>query len=631
MVKNSISSEYGYSPQERQAFLLLNLLLTTQPIRTQDLCRSLDRSHSTILSDLKTAEKWLTEKGISLIKKPRVGLYCQGDEVNRRQLILDILIQNLGTENLLRYADQGLEPPDRVGLLLAGSLLSLQMAQLIFKGLERLEPLLNRPIDDDSLAELMVRLAIAFCRGFSGCSPVLDDPNADYIPQTAEYAAARLVLDEVQSEGRLLPEEEIVCFTYYLMGAKVTLPYIPIDPKVEDEPLLEVTRKMIADIAHIYNADFGNRYPEVEQAIFTHLKPAAHRLRFGMYHRNPLYDQIVSSYNSLFINTRIVCRHLEEYLGCPMNEHEVSFITLHFGAALRKINLRISNLVRVLVVCDANADSSFARQIEKRFNVELLAILSAEEAASADKSGVDYIITTLPLLEEEIPCIQVNPQFGEEDLQKISQILPRRILPRERYDREVAAAYHLLEEKERLGSVPDRLKELYHLLSQLMNSPPAPTDDNSVDDPSLCDLLTADRINTLACGSSWREAIRASAALLEGQKVIAPSYKEAIIHYMERFGPYMVMLPGIALAHAAPEDGALQLGMSLTLLEQPVRFGYQDHDPVSIIFILSAMDGKAHLKALEQLFHLLKDKDNLEILHRCNKEEILQCVARYSV
>ena len=37
------------------------------------------------------------------------------------------------------------------------------------------------------------------------------------------------------------------------------------------------------------------------------------------------------------------------------------------------------------------------------------------------------------------------------------------------------------------------------------------------------------------------------------------------------------------------------------------------------------------LKALEQLFHLLKDKDNLEILHRGNKEEILQCVARYSI
>jgi hypothetical protein len=304
------------------------------------------------------------------------------------------------------------------------------MAQVIFSGLKRLDNLLRRPIEDDHLAQLIVRLAIAFCRGFSGCALNLDDPNADYIPQTAEYAAARLVLDEIQSEGRLLPEEEIICFTYYLMGGKVTLPYVPIDPKVEDGPLLEVTRKMIADIAHIYRADFGDRYAEVEQAIFTHLKPAAHRLRFGMYHRNPLYEQIVSNYNSLFINTRIVCRHLEEYLHCPMNEHEVSLITLHFGAALRKINLRVNSVARVLVVCDADADPTIGQQIEKQFNVEMLATLSPAEASAADKSGVDCIVTTLPAEEEEIRCIQVSRRIGRQDLQKIGEFLPPRIVVR---------------------------------------------------------------------------------------------------------------------------------------------------------------------------------------------------------
>lgn len=629
MKKISFAKPYGYSAENRQAFLRLNLLLTPQPIHIQELCRTLDCSRSTILSDLKKAESWLTQNNITLNKHLRAGLCCSGDELERRQLILDILVENLGTQNLLRYAELGTEPPDRVGLLLAGSLLPLQMAQVIFSGLKRLDNLLSQPIDDDSLARLIIRLAIAFCRGFSGCTLNLDDPNADYIPQTAEYAAARLVLDEIQFEGRLLPEEEIICFTYYLMGAKVTLPYVPIDPKVEDGPLLEVTRKMIADIAHIYKADFGDKYTEVEQAIFTHLKPAAHRLRFGMYHRNPLYEQIVSNYNSLFINTRIVCRHLEEYLHCPMNEHEVSFITLHFGAALRKINLRVNSVARVLVVCCDNADPTIAQQIEKQFNVEMLATLSPAEASTADKSGVDYIVTTLSANDEEIRCIQVSPRFDQQDLQKIGEYLPPRIVVRERYDREVAAAYRLLEEKEQQGEAGDRLHTLYLLLDSLMNGPQLPEDDTE-EEPSLGRLLTADRINKISCNDNWREAIRLSSALLEEQGVIADTYKEAIIHYLERFGPYMVMLPGIALAHASPEDGALAVGISLSLLQRPVRFGYQDHDPVKAIFILSTKDEKTHLKALEQLFRMLKDKESLQILEQGSKEEILECIARFS-
>jgi mannitol/fructose-specific phosphotransferase system IIA component (Ntr-type) len=414
------------------------------------------------------------------------------------------------------------------------------------------------------------------------------------------------------------------------MGGKVTLPYVPIDPKVEDGPLLEVTRKMIADIAHIYRADFGDRYAEVEQAIFTHLKPAAHRLRFGMYHRNPLYEQIVSNYNSLFINTRIVCRHLEEYLHCPMNEHEVSFITLHFGAALRKINLRVNSVARVLVVCDADADPTIGQQIEKQFNVEMLATLSPAEASAADKSGVDCIITTLPAEEGEIRCIQVSPRFGGQDLQKIGEFLPPRIVVRERYDREVAAAYRKLEEMEQQGTVDDRLATLFRLLSDLMNDPTQLPEEIQEPEAALCDLLTPERINRIGCGDNWREAIRLSSALLEKQGAIAPSYKEAIIHYLEKFGPYMVMLPGIALAHASPEDGALELGISLSLLERPVRFGYQDHDPVKAIFILSTKDEKSHLKALEQLFRMLKDKESLQVLEQGNPEEILKCIARFS-
>lgn len=627
------SFQYSYSAEERQAFLRLNLLLTVQPLRIDDLCRSLDRSRNTMFKDLERTEAWLKENGIALVKKPRVGLYCEGDEIKRRQLITHILTESIELNNLLLYATRGAELRSKTELLLTECLLPPATAQTACRAVKRLETLLDRPFSDDSFAELMIRLAIIIRRGFQGYALPLDDPNADYIPQTPEYAAARLVLEELESEGRLLPEKEILYFTYCLLGAKVMCPTVPTDPRVEDQPLLEVTRKMIADIARIYNVDFSDQQEEIERAIFMHLKPAAHRLRFGMYNRNPLYHEIVSNYHALFINTRIVCHHLEEYLRCPLNDHEVSFFTLHFGAALHRVNKRTSNRARVLLVCGTGLGSAqmITAQIEKLFNVEVVGTVSGREAAAMDKTGIDHVISTVPLqLEEGIHCVQVSPLFSEADRQKISEFLSLRFVPREHYDSEVSTVNRLLDIIERHCVVNDRLHLQYELLNELMNTPAPLPAVAARGELSLCDLLTRDRINSVTCSDNWREAVRASAALLENQRIITPGYKEAIIRSLEQFGPYMVMLPGIALAHAAPEEGALELGMSLTLLNQPVRFGYPDHDPVRIVVILSARDEKTHLKALAQLFRMFKDREASQTLLRGSKEEILQCIARFS-
>ena len=542
-------------------------------------------------------------------------------------------MEEVNLSSLLLNAEKGVELRSKADLTLLGILMPPEVVQIAHRTIKRLESLLDRPFSDDSFAELMIHLAISLVRGFEGCAPAIHAPYIGYITQTPEYAATHLVLDEFESEGRLLPEEEIIYFTYCLLGAKVMLPATSAEPQADDQPLRKVAQKMISDIARIYKVDFGDHYNEIEQAILMHLKPAVHRLRFGMYNRNPLYNEIVSNYNALFINTRIVCHHLEEYLHRPINDHEVSFICLHFGAALHRVNLRTNNNARVLIVCGTGLGSAqmITAQIEKLFSVEILGTVSVREALAMNKSGIDYIITTVALhLEENVHCIQVSPLFSEQDRQKISQYLSLRFVPREHYDREVSTANRLLDIIEKHCVVTDRLHLQYELLNELMNSPAALPDATTKGELALCDLLTRNRINSITCSDDWREAIRAASALLETHGIISPDYKEAIIRNLEQFGPYMVMLPGIALSHAAPEEGALSLGMSLSLLSQPVHFGYPAHDPVNIIITLSAKDEKTHLKALAQLFRMFKDKESLKIIHRGNKEEILQCIANFS-
>jgi PTS system ascorbate-specific IIA component len=77
---------------------------------------------------------------------------------------------------------------------------------------------------------------------------------------------------------------------------------------------------------------------------------------------------------------------------------------------------------------------------------------------------------------------------------------------------------------------------------------------------------------------------------------------------VEEFGPYIVIAPGIALAHARPSDAVLQTGLSLAVLAEPIEFG-SHNDPVRLVFGLAAKDHDGHMEVLAELAELLTDED----------------------
>lgn len=625
--------QYSYSFQERQTLLRVLLLMTTTPMRAEDLCRMLERSRNTVLSDLEETESFLSAQDMALVRKPRVGFFCAGDEFRRRQLITRLMMEELPHSDLLGYCN-GREPESKGALLLLRALLSPSQAQTVLQSAKRGEELLHKNYSDEAFVELLVQLTILLRRS-GKATPALGIPNEDMIPLSNEYGVARLLLDEFESRsGQLYPEAEARYLTYYLLGAKVMPPQTPELAQEDNTPLQAITRNMVADIERIYGVSFGEQRAEVENGILLHLKPAVHRIRYGLYSYNPIYNEIVSNYHALFINTRIVCGHLKKYIGRPVNDQEVSYIALHFAAALHRLNLRTNDRTRVLLVCGTGLGSAqiIRSQVETMFNIEVVGAVSGREAAKMDKSSIDCIISTIPLPHEDVPdCIIVSPLFTEQDRQNLAKRLTQRYIPKEKYDQEVNIANRMIAIVEKHCVVKNRLHLQYQLLNELMNiTQPLPMQ-NAQHELRLCDLLTRDRLALgVACANDWRQAIAVSATTLETAGVITENYKSAIIHNTEDFGPYMVMLPGMVLAHASPYEGVNAIGMSLTVLSTPVTFGYQAHDPVSVIVTLAAQDEKSHLKALAQLFRMFRDSSSLRVILHGTKDEILQCVALHS-
>ena len=99
----------------------------------------------------------------------------------------------------------------------------------------------------------------------------------------------------------------------------------------------------------------------------------------------------------------------------------------------------------------------------------------------------------------------------------------------------------------------------------------------------------------------WREAVRAACRPLLEAGAIEERYVQRCIEIVEKEGPYVVMAPGIALAHARPEDGVKGLGLSGITLADPVPFDHPENDPVDLVFAFGSPDSKQHIGLLQSL------------------------------
>ena len=115
----------------------------------------------------------------------------------------------------------------------------------------------------------------------------------------------------------------------------------------------------------------------------------------------------------------------------------------------------------------------------------------------------------------------------------------------------------------------------------------------------IAHTAVAARVHVAA--ADWAAAIRAACAPLIAAGAISGHYADRCVEIVAKEGPYIVIAPGIALAHARPEDGARGLALSAVTLAEPVRFGHPDNDPVDLVFTFASPDSNAHVGLLAGL------------------------------
>lgn len=105
----------------------------------------------------------------------------------------------------------------------------------------------------------------------------------------------------------------------------------------------------------------------------------------------------------------------------------------------------------------------------------------------------------------------------------------------------------------------------------------------------------------------WEEAVYAACAPLIAEGAVEERYATRCVEMVREHGPYIVLAPGIALAHARPEDGVLRLCLAATTLERAVPFGHDENDPVDLVFAFGSPDDRQHVGLLGALARSLGD------------------------
>lgn len=628
-IKQPIPYKYSYSKEERFKFIITKIIQSDAPVKISELQKILYVSKNTILKELDEIEKWLGNKNLNLVRKQKIGISIEGNEYDKRKALLELIANTVSTDDILNYVNSKITNTRAKNMQL-DILFSDINIDFLDNLIRKAEAKLGRRFSDDAYGSLLTHLAIMIKRVQLNKTIYLSVISFNDEDYDIENEVANFMIKEIENYYNIVvPKEEIRYIIYHLSGARVYRESIEKFDEENGDELINVLKKMINEIEILYNVDFEEQEDKLLHGLVMHIRPAIFRIKFNKILDNPLYFDIKNKYYQLFSDIKYVSRHLEEFIGRTINEHELSYIVMHFGAALENVKANRKKS-KVIVVCGTGIGTArmVSSQLKNEFNVEIVDTLSAREIDKLKEYKFDVIVSTVDIKNlDDNDYIKINPIILKNDYEKLEKYFKRKYQIKNK-DNDIDIVNRVINIVEKYCTIQDKQHLKYELLYEIKKAKNTLTMGRRV--YMLSDLLTREMIRIDVEAKDWEEAIREGTKVLRQNNYVEDCYEEAIINNIKSMGPYMVVAPGIVLSHARPENGVNKLSMSLTLLKNPVVFGHETNDPVKLVITVAAIDNETHLKALSQLMELMMNEEDMKkIFNANNKDEIVKIVNKY--
>lgn len=131
---------------------------------------------------------------------------------------------------------------------------------------------------------------------------------------------------------------------------------------------------------------------------------------------------------------------------------------------------------------------------------------------------------------------------------------------------------------------------------------------------------------------NWEEAVRMSCESLEADNTVEANYKEDIIACIKKYGPYIIIMPDVAMPHSQEgATGVHKTAIAFMKLEKPVSFEPGDPEKdARLFFTLASCDSQQHLDNMSRLSEILSNEEVVaELLKAEGPEDLLRIQEKY--
>lgn len=605
-----------YTQKERLDFILLELIHDEEPIKQFYFASLLNVSEATISHDLDKLTPVLDDHALKLIRKPGVGIYLEGVESQKRQLLTSILYEYYDKEKLFTMTKQEIAQPTTKRIVVDQT--KERLLNMVDKNtLIKLENIVNDassdydyPLTDISRVGLIVHLAISIQRIKQHEEIEIESSVLDSLKNSNEYKLSLQISNKVEKEFNVvIPESENGYITMHLKGARVKSFSNDKEYVFSNFELVRMTNHIIKCASERSGIDLSHDQ-QLLIGLITHLKPVLIRLKLHLTIRNPLLKDIKDRYPKYF-ELAIECqKFIENELDVSIPEEETAFLAMHIGSAVERQKGKQKRKIRVVVTCTTGIGSSkmLTARLNQEFDVfEIVDTISSLNLNKEDleKRKIDLIISTIKNNDFPLPSIVVSPMLNTKDVDYIQNYISK--LDFKTIDEELIVEKNVvskvksnIEIKDHKEFIRNTVKYSEHILKLVNNT-------------------KVYQLNT----TNFKDFLYKYGLEYEDPK-LAARVKQSLLK-REKIGSTIIKEHGLMLLHSKC-DGLTEMQVSIIKLDN--GFVYKKYMIHSVIVLLVDSDADyEEIEIISQISkNLIEDKNFIEVIKNKSENDIVNYI-----
>lgn len=405
--------------------MIIIYILTNEPnVKIATTCDKVGISRSTFYRDLEHVEEWFSRFSLDMVIIRNRGIQLKGEENKKREAILNFFKSNLDEGQILTILQnnesaQFSKNDDLIIYSLSKSYFkdsNIEQVQAILREIENLQ---GYKFCDSQYASLLVHIEIAIKRIKNNYEITMDNAKLEEIKSTLEFNLAQVMVGKIEKAHNIkINEAETGYIALHLISSKIKQKH---QVSKTNKDLEEQINKFINNLSRRLKKPLALD-SELIESLKLHMHNTYKRLNLGMNEPNPLREDIMQQYGELFQICKDEINNINLY-GKEFGDDEIAYIVIYIAATLERNAKLIKN---VYIVCTSGMGSVqllLANLKNKTSNINVVDILSMNEAEKLKDSNVDAIISTVYLENPNIPVIVVNPFLTYEDIKKINNEL----------------------------------------------------------------------------------------------------------------------------------------------------------------------------------------------------------------